>query len=167
MYLICRPLYGLSYSWWSGDGVLVGAWCTVTKGGGVGWGRDIDQNLPWHQPLPPPPSYPIRPPAAPFSLFLSLSFHPSRLLSLSPIPSPLFSFSCSLALPSLTHTFLPSSPPRYTRPSVAPAVLNPGSRMEKGFSAPRRESFGCCSQREAEDTFFVSRLCNTTDGVLF
>lgn len=117
--------------------------------------------------LCPPPSYPIRPPAAPFSLFLS--FHPSLPLafSLSPIPSPLFSFSCSLALPSLTHTFLPSSPPRYTRPSVAPAVLNPGSRMEKGFSAPRRESFGCCSQREAEDTFFVSRLCNTTDGVLF
>lgn len=155
MYLICRPLYGLSYSWWSGDGVLVGAWCTVTKGGGVGWGRDIDQNLPWHQPLPPPPSYPIRPPAAPFSLFLSL--HPSLPLafSLSPIPSPLFSFSCSLALPSLTHTFLPSSPPRYTRPSVAPAVLNPGSRMEKGFSAPRRESFGCCSQREGRHVLCV------------
>lgn len=35
MYLICRPLYGLGYSWWSGDGVLVGAWCTATKGGGV------------------------------------------------------------------------------------------------------------------------------------
>lgn len=167
MYLICRPLYGLSYSWWSGDGVLVGAWCTVTKGGGVGWGRDIDQNLPWHQPLPPP----LLPHPTPRSTLLSISLFPSLspscFLSLSPIPSPLFSFSCSLALPSLTHTFLPSSPPRYTRPSVAPAVLNPGSRMEKGFSAPRRESFGCCSQREAEDTFFVSRLCNTTDGVLF
>ncbi|KAF7399141.1 hypothetical protein HZH68_007733 [Vespula germanica] len=27
------PLYGLGYSWWSGDGVLVGEWCTATKGG--------------------------------------------------------------------------------------------------------------------------------------
>lgn len=154
MYLICRPLYGLSYSWWSGDGVLVGAWCTVTKGGGVGWGRDIDQNLPWHQPLPPPPLTPSDPPQHP-SLYFSLSLSIPLAFSLSPIPSPLFSFSCSLALPSLTHTFLPSSPPRYTRPSVAPAVLNPGSRMEKGFSAPRRESFGCCSQREGRHVLCV------------
>lgn len=89
------------------------------------------------------------------SISLSPSLSPSCFLSLSPIPSPLFSFSCSLALPSLTHTFLPSSPPRYTRPSVAPAVLNPGSRMEKGFSAPRRESFGCCSQREGRHVLCV------------
>lgn len=155
MYLICRPLYGLSYSWWSGDGVLVGAWCTVTKGGGVGWGRDIDQNLPWHQPLPPPLLPHPTPRSTLLSISLSPSLSPSCFLSLSPIPSPLFSFSCSLALPSLTHTFLPSSPPRYTRPSVAPAVLNPGSRMEKGFSAPRRESFGCCSQREGRHVLCV------------
>ena len=109
MYLICRPLYGLSYSWWSGDGVLVGAWCTVTKGGGVGWGRDIDQNLPWHQPLPP--SYSIQ--------HTLLSISPSLFLSLSLSLSLARSLARSLGLPSLTHTFLPSSPSRYTRPSVA------------------------------------------------
>lgn len=102
---------------------------------------------------------PLLPHPTPRSTLLSISLFPSLspscFLSLSPIPSPLFSFSCSLALPSLTHTFLPSSPPRYTRPSVAPAVLNPGSRMEKGFSAPRRESFGCCSQREGRHVLCV------------
>ena len=48
-------------------GSWVGVWYTTTKGG-VGWGRDIDQNLPWHQLLPiPPPSTPpslARPSAA-------------------------------------------------------------------------------------------------------
>lgn len=104
--------------------------------------------------LCPPPLTPSDPPQHP-SLYFSLSLSIPLAFSLSPIPSPLFSFSCSLALPSLTHTFLPSSPPRYTRPSVAPAVLNPGSRMEKGFSAPRRESFGCCSQREGRHVLCV------------
>ena len=72
------------------------------------------------------PLTPSDPPAAPFSLFLllSLSLSPcmcvclsfSIILSLSP---PFLFLLLSWSLPSLTHTFLPSSPPRYTRPSVA------------------------------------------------
>lgn len=119
-----------------------------------GGGEILIKTYPGTNLCPPPPLTPSDPPQHP-SLYFSLSLSIPLAFSLSPIPSPLFSFSCSLALPSLTHTFLPSSPPRYTRPSVAPAVLNPGSRMEKGFSAPRRESFGCCSQREGRHVLCV------------
>lgn len=56
--------------------------------------------------LCPPPSYPIRPPAAPFSLFLSLSFHPSRLLSLSNPFSPFLFLLLSRS--TLPYPHLPS-----------------------------------------------------------
>lgn len=70
MYLICRPLYGLGYSWWSGDGVLVGAWCTATKGSGVvwGWGEILIKTYPGTNPcrlLPPHPFAPSPTPRHP------------------------------------------------------------------------------------------------------
>ena len=58
---------------------------------------------------------PLTPSNTPFSLFLLLSFSLSLSLSFSLARS----LARSLGLPSLTHTFLPSSPSRYTRPSVA------------------------------------------------
>lgn len=80
MYLICRPLYGLGYSWWSGDGVLVGAWCTATKGGGVvvwGGGEILIKTYPGTNPCrlsPSPPRFIQRQPhGTPSSLYTSLA----------------------------------------------------------------------------------------------
>ena len=166
MYLICRPLYGLSYSWWSGDGVLVGAWCTVTKGGGVGWGRDIDQNLPWHQPLHP--SYSIRPPCSTLlsispSLSLSLSLYVCvslvlyHSLSISP-----FSLSLALLVSTLPYPHLPSfltpslhSTERSQRFSMQHSKRVRGSHTSGKrivLSIFQREEGSCRAQRRGRST---------------
>jgi len=105
MYLICRPLYGLGYSWWSGDGVLVGAWCTATKGGGVvvwGGGEILIKTYPGTNPCrlsPSPPRF-IQPHGTPSSLYTSLASsldwaERSQWLSRGNIFRPIF---CSLQI---------------------------------------------------------------------
>lgn len=170
MYLICRPLYGLSYSWWSGDGVLVGAWCTVTKGGGVGWGRDIDQNLPWHQPLPPPLLPHPTPRSTLLSISLSPSLSPSCFLSLSNPFSPflflLLSRSTlpyphlpSFLTPSL-HSTERSASGSQSRISNGKRVLCAAARIIRMLLAARGKTRSLCRDYVTQPMvyFFESRV---------
>lgn len=120
--------------------------------------------------LCPPPSYPIRPPAAPFSLFLSLSFHPSRLLSLSNPFSPflflLLSRSTlpyphlpSFLTPSL-HSTERSASGSQSRISNGKRVLCAAARIIRMLLAARGKTRSLCRDYVTQPMvyFFESRV---------